>query len=187
MSENHKFSYKKIITLIVKMLFAVIFVFVLILFVQMSKHPNQPPHIFGYQGLTVLSNSMNPTFATGDLVIVKTMGASDVQKNDIITFKANDTPYITHRVVDTIKEKGETSFVTKGDNNNVIDEEIVHADHLVGKVLFHIPKLGYIANFVISKTGFVLLIIIPLIGYVSLELYERIGKHDNKNEGKKIV
>src|SRR5699024_560536 len=171
-----------IITLIFKMLFVVIFVLVLMLLVQMCKHPNQPPHILCYQGLTVLSNSMNPTFATGDLVIVDTMSASDIHKDDIITFKVNDTSYITHRVVDTIKEKGETGFITKGDNNNVIDEEIVHANHLVGKVLFHIPKLGYIANFVISKTGFVLLIIIPLIGYVSLEFYERIRNNDDNEK-----
>src|SRR5690625_5649807 len=117
------------------MLFAVIFVLVLMLLVQMSKHPNQPPHILGYQGLTVLSNSMNPTFATGDLVIVETMSASDIHKDNIITFKVKDTSYITHRVVDTIKEKGETGFITKGDNNNVNEEEIDLTKHLDRKVV----------------------------------------------------
>ncbi|WP_060678295.1 signal peptidase I [Virgibacillus halodenitrificans] len=180
MGEKQRRFITKVISACIKWLSVAMFILVLIIFIQMARHPDQPPQILGLQGLTVLSNSMNPTFQTGDLVIVKAMDALDVNKNDIITFKENDGPYITHRVIDIVDEKGAIGFITKGDNNNVADQEIVHAHHLLGQVAFHIPYLGYIANFIGSKAGFILLILLPLVGYIALELNDKIGKNNNK-------
>lgn len=186
MVEN-RLSLKKVMALSIKLLFFTMLLIIMILFYQMNKHPDQPPSIFGFQGLTVLSNSMNPTFQTGDLVVVKSLAASEVQRDDIITYKATDTPYITHRVQDVVNEKEQPMFVTKGDNNNVADKEAVTSEHLVGKVLFHIPYVGYIANFIGSKNGFFLLVLLPLIGYISLEFYDRVNKRDDKKEKNIII
>lgn len=175
-------SIKKIITSSIKLLFTVIFVVVLILFIQMNQSPNHPPNIFGYQGLTVLSNSMNPVFQTGDLVVTKKVDARHVEKGDIITFTTEPSTFVTHRVENVLKENGEKTFITKGDNNNTVDEETVHSNNLVGKVIFHIPYMGYLASFISSKTGFLLLILLPLVGYGGLEIYDRIGKKETKKQ-----
>ncbi|MDN8988772.1 signal peptidase I, partial [Staphylococcus aureus] len=63
---------------------------------------------------------MEPEINTGDLAIVKSIDADDVKFGDIITFKY-EGKVVTHRVV----EKNEEGFITKGDNNNSNDTEIV--------------------------------------------------------------
>jgi len=47
---------------------------------------------------------------------------------------------IIHRVVE-VREEG---FVTKGDANRHPDPEVVHPDQIRGKVIFTIPKIGWI-------------------------------------------
>src|SRR5699024_10240028 len=176
---------KKVILLTIKRMFTTIFIVEMILLLQMIQHPNQPPSILGYQGLTVLSNSMNPIYETGDLVLSKTEDPLHVEKGDIITFTPYPSTYVTHRVEDVLDVNGERTFITKGDNKNVADEEPVQAENLVGKVLFHIPYAGYIASFVGSKFGSFLLILLPLVGYIGLYAYDRIGNIKLTKEIKK--
>ena len=62
------------------------------------------PKILGWQGVIVLSGSMEPELPTGGLAFVKPMAASEIQVNDILTHRPNpnsDT-LITHRVVERI-------------------------------------------------------------------------------------
>lgn len=168
-------TFRKTVTLFVRLLCIVLLLFVFFLVFQMVKHPEEPPSILGYQPFTVLSNSMQPSFETGDMVIVKSVNPSEIKVSDVITFQG-ENKYITHRVVDVIAENGSTRFVTKGDNNNVNDEKLVTSSSLVGKQIFLIANAGFIANFVSGPIGFVLIIILPLAGYIGLELYERIKK-----------
>src|SRR5699024_8739712 len=134
--------------------------------------PGQSPSILGYKPLTVLSNSMDPAFETGDLIFVKKTDASAIEVGDVITFQAKGEPLITHRVEEIIDDQNGISFITKGDNNNVADDMPVTADMLQGKQVFHIPNLGFIAKFASGSKGVIFLIIIPLIGYVALEIWE---------------
>lgn len=115
---------------------------------------------------------MNPSFETGDMVIVKSADASDINVNDVITFREGTNRYITHRVVEIV----DNGFVTKGDNNNVADEKVVSPGALVGKQVFTFENAGFIAKFASGPIGFMLLIIIPLTGYLCIVLYERIRK-----------
>ena len=85
----------------------------------------------GFRTYSILSGSMEPEINTGDLAIVKSVDAEDVKVGDIITFKY-EGKVVTHRVV----EKNEEGFITKGDNNNTNDTEIVRGEDLIGKVYF---------------------------------------------------
>ncbi|MBN6205391.1 signal peptidase I [Ralstonia pickettii] len=147
-----------------------------LLAIQKVKYPNHPPSIFGYQPLTVLSNSMQPSFNAGDLLFVKKSQASEIRANDIITFHADKVGLVTHRVVDVVEQQGDIGFVTQGDNNNIEDEEIVTAAMLVGKQVGLIPKIGWISHLFSGKSGFIWLVLLPLAGYLYLEIYERIKK-----------
>lgn len=167
---------QKILGMIATTCMVGIFLLVLLVFVQVIKNPGQSPSILGYKPLTVLSNSMDPAFETGDLIFVKKTDASAIEVGDVITFQAKGEPLITHRVEEIIDDQNGISFITKGDNNNVADDMPVTADMLQGKQVFHIPNLGFIAKFASGSKGVIFLIIIPLIGYVALEIWERTKK-----------
>jgi signal peptidase I len=139
---------------------------------QASKNPDEIPSFFGYKPFTVLSNSMQPAFSAGDMLFVNEKPTSKIAVNDVITFKESNRKLITHRVVDKTKQ----GFMTKGDNNNIKDEEIVAPENVVGTLAFTIPKAGYVSKFVSSPWGITLLILIPLLGYLLLEIYDLISK-----------
>lgn len=106
------------------------------------------PRIMGGTSLTVLTGSMVPTFSPGDMIAVKAATANEIQVGDIVTFQpeSGDPLLITHRVIG--KQLGGTSsgtlFTTQGDANGAADEPIVAAQ-IKGKVMYHVPYIGYAA------------------------------------------
>ena len=77
---------------------------------------------------------MEPTIKVKDIVVEKI--TKDVSIDNIITYKYHDD-YVTHRVI----KRGGNFVVTKGDNNNDIDEPVL-IDNVVGKVVFIIPNVA---------------------------------------------
>ena len=173
-------TFMKGLALVFRLFIAVIIVLILMVAYQSIKDSSKPPSIFGYQPLTVLSNSMNPAFETGDMLFVKKVDPTEVKTDDVITFREPSGKLITHRVMEIIDTGGEVGFVTKGDNNNVKDGEVVKGKSLFGKQVLNIPNAGYIADFLRSPLGLILLIFIPLVSYVCIEIYER-KKGSNKS------
>lgn len=114
----------------------------------------------------VRSGSMAPALPTGSLVVV---GQKDsYNTNDIITYlteadanarNANRT--VTHRIVDVKDGEIGRSYITKGDVNDVADREAVPASQVLGRVLWHIPYIGYPVSYAKTQMGFVGLIVIP--------------------------
>lgn len=155
-----KFNISKIITAIV------ICIFVIISINFLTAKSETIFKLVGYRSYTVLSGSMKPEFNPGDIVIVKHKNKSDIQVNDIATFKDNEGNIITHRIVEQLDGDG---YITKGDNNNVRDAEVVKEENIIGKVKFIIPKVGYIFNFLsnpkIIPIELILLAIFILIFY----------------------
>lgn len=90
---------------------------------------------FTYQPIAILSNSMNPTFKRGDVVIYKTK--ENIVPGDIIVFQYQNQ-IIIHRVV-SINEY----YITKGDANNSVDYIKVQKEDIKGVYQFHIKYLGY--------------------------------------------
>lgn len=99
--------------------------------------------VFKYQPITIISNSMVPTFSRGDIVIVeKNMDITKLKEGDIIAFGYNNR-IITHRIVKIHMNGNKHYFKTKGDNNISVDSYIVSEDNIFGKIIFSIPYLGY--------------------------------------------
>jgi len=116
----------------------------------------------------VLSGSMEPALPLGGVVFIKPVEPADIGPGSIIAYRSGE-PLITHRVVDVIDES-ELSFITKGDANQSPDLSPVPAASVVGKVVFDVPYLGYLAAFVKTPLGFLLAIILPGLAIIGLEL-----------------
>ena len=149
---SHKIKKKKRTKKIVKF---VILISLMILFViNLLLSIEEKNHIFGIYMFHIVSESMEPTFYKNDLAIVKSCNTEELKVGDIITFKQEDR-VISHRISEIVKEKGEEQFVTKGDNNEVADIEPVDAQNIYGKVVFVIPKIGKIVNYIQNVRGFI--------------------------------
>lgn len=107
--------------------------------------------MFGIQVYSVISGSMEPEYPVGSLIYVKEVDPSQVKVGDVITFVLpNDTP-ATHRVVRI--DRANDHFYTKGDANESEDAAPVAFKNLVGKPVFTIPLLGYIAYAIQNPPG----------------------------------
>lgn len=91
--------------------------------------------IFNYKSIAILSNSMNPTFTRGDVVIYK--DTKNIVPGDIIVFQYG-RQIIVHRVI-SINEY----YVTKGDANNTVDYIKLKKEDIKGVYQFHIKYFGY--------------------------------------------
>ncbi|MBQ7411152.1 MAG: signal peptidase I [Clostridia bacterium] len=111
---------------------------------------------YGISILTVGSGSMLPELSVGDVIIIK--ACDDYKINDIITYNVNNEYLVTHRII----EKDGNTFVTKGDNNNIQDREIVLKENIEGKVIYNSQILKFIYEYwliLIIAILFILIII----------------------------
>ena len=106
---------------------------------------NAVPMPFGVGVAVALTNSMEPEFSGGDLLIVTESESYEV--GDVVVFQTKQVA-ISHRIVAINGD----DVITKGDSNNLEDDPI-RMEHIKGKVLFSIPLLGYVVNVIKSPIG----------------------------------
>jgi signal peptidase len=128
------------------------------------------PH-FGWRVDKVLSGSMEPALKVGGAAITQPAEPEKIGEGDIITYRSPTQPdlIVCHRVVEVI-EVGTPAFKTQGDANEEADPYVVPAQSLEGKVVFHIPLLGYFAGFARTQMGFVVLLLIPGLVLIAGEI-----------------
>ncbi|MDQ0207753.1 signal peptidase I [Alkalicoccobacillus murimartini] len=173
---------KRTLSFVIKSFIGLLCLGVAFLFIQNQQQSEQTPNLFGYSALTILSNSMQPEFSEGDVIVIKQSQADELVANDIITFGTKEGHRVTHRITDSTEQDGNFFFTTKGDNNNVADAEPVFEGQVIGKVLFSIPMLGLVSRFVSEPIGFMVLIVLPLVAYVGITVYERLARPTKKEE-----
>lgn len=112
--------------------------------------------LIGLYPYTVLSGSMEPTYHVGSIIYVKKVDPLTLTVGDPITFMLNDT-IVTHRIIEVIEDENDPTsvrFRTKGDNNDVADGgDGVHCNNVIGKPLFSIPYMGYLAVYLQNSSG----------------------------------
>jgi signal peptidase I len=92
--------------------------------------------------LIVSGNSMDDTYASGDLVIVRESGAYGV--GDVIGYQVPEGEpgaghLVIHRIVGGDPEQG---FVTQGDNNDQPDLWRPRPQDVLGRSFLHLPGTG---------------------------------------------
>lgn len=168
-------------TLFVILLFIMIFLLAYVVRVKILANNNDLGEV-KLNFYTILSPSMYPTIKPGDIIV--TYKEDAYYKGDIITFVSSSNvssgKTITHRIYsEPIEMNGKMQYTTKGDNNPSPDSAPANEDNVLGKVLFKIPKAGYIQQFLLSKIGWVTVILLPCIGvviYDILKIFKIAGK-----------
>ena len=120
------------------------------------------PRGYGYDIRIVEGGSMEPTIPRGAVVL--TRAESSYEIGDVVTYqRRTDERATTHRLVETVTVEDESAFLTQGDANNVVDNDPVLEVEIAGRVLFHIPYVGYLFSFFRTPFGFLVLVLIPAV------------------------
>lgn len=148
------------------------FVFVLVVAAAAALTMTILPIPGGVELRVVQSGSMEPAITTGSVVLLRPTEA--YQKRDIITYyvNGNDGTPVTHRVVANRIQGGEPYYTTQGDANDTKDSNEVSHSNVIGKVIFTVPVLGYLFDFVQQPIGFALIVGLPAL----LVIFDHINK-----------
>ena len=147
--------------------------------------------LFGVQVYSVISGSMEPEYPVGSLIYVKEVKPSEVQVGDVITFVLSNKTPATHRVIGI--DKDNQLFNTQGDANYQINDETgekvymedppVQFNNLIGKPVFKIPVLGYIAYYIQHPPGMYIAIAAGAILLILVFLPDLFKKEKKETKG----
>lgn len=184
--KNTSKTFKRVLHIVV-----IIFIYnaVLLFFSSMNKMQNFS--FMGFKAYIITTDSMEPSIKHGDAILTKKPKVKDLKEGDIITFDRNNES-ITHRIIRVEREENSLLYVTKGDNNNVEDKQMVNFDDVEGKKIITFPKLGYIIE---AAENQMVILIITLVVLIFLLVriqaeerkYNRREKKKNETKEKNII
>ena len=177
----------KTLTTIVKTCFAIVIV-AFIMAVCIQRFSNNKLSFMNYRIFTVVTGSMVPKYAVGDVLISKETDPYKIKKGDTISYLGNSGSFngkiVTHEVINIEKDKDNNLlFHTKG-LANLIEDPIVTSNQIYGVVIHKVLILSWIYKMVSTKVGMLFLIIIPLIFIISSEIISSLI--DKEEERRKI-
>ena len=102
-------------------------------------------YAFGIMPLVFRSGSMSPAIHTGDLAVARTVDASSLRNGDIVSVVNADGIRVTHRLKNVAKQGDARQLTLQGDANRSPDTEVYTVTR-AERVLFDIPKAGYVVD-----------------------------------------
>ncbi len=95
-----------------------------------ERRTGKPAFFMGYKPVMILSESMEPTYPQGSIVLVRKQKRS-AETGDVVMFSPGDEGgYVIHRIVG----ESEDGFITRGDHNNTEDRGTIEAEQIYGTV-----------------------------------------------------
>ncbi len=200
--KSEKSTAKKVLSAIGNVLIWVFIIFsviVTVLAFAAQSSRDGIPSIGGRTILTVRTDSMKPTFNSGDIIIgrkVSLKEAQNLQVGDVITYIADldgdgSVELNSHRIVEVVPatETSVVKYYTRGDNNPSRDNDPIRADDV--RCVYEgtrLPGVGKVLDFLQTPTGFFVVIVVPLIIFFIVELVIFIRKFmEVKNADKKNI
>jgi signal peptidase len=133
------------------------------------------PRVSGGAALTVLSGSMEPGLAPGDVAVTRGIdpGAvcAEVGVGTVVTYlpRPDDPALITHRVIGktigTFDDGTACRLITQGDANTAVDDP-VSPEQVRGVLLYGVPRLGWVRPWVAEHPAVVVaLVALAVVGY----------------------
>ena len=146
-------------------IFLVIILYNIVLLYMSYIDKFDTPSFYIYKAYVITTNSMEPELKKDDVVVIKKAKADNLKQGDIVNFKKNGET-ITHRIVQIDDIEDGKLYITKGDNNNVQDEQGLRFDQIEGKLVIKIPQLGkMVASF---KNGIIIVLVLLISAIIYL-------------------
>lgn len=154
------------------LIFAIIILLFAINMAIQSKNTNEDIFVLGFKPYIIQTGSMEPELKVNALIVIKKVTYEEIEVGDIISFKPNGSNInVCHRVI----EQTDQGYITKGDNNNNPDLELVTKDNFSGKLVFKTNITSAIYDKLQSPKGIIQIIVLPLIVilllYISYKLF----------------
>ncbi|MEI6578528.1 MAG: signal peptidase I, partial [Eubacteriales bacterium] len=100
---------KKIGNILLDILIVIVVLLALAMSVMViSSKASGVPNVLGYSPVTVLTDSMEPTFKVGDLILIKQADIQNLKVGDVITYKEviNNVEILnTHRIMEVVVDE----------------------------------------------------------------------------------
>lgn len=166
---------------------ALLLVYIADIKIRAAKGDNTPPK---YNAYVVLTGSMMPEIMPNDVVITKKKPAEELEVGDIITFVTSDPRLsniiVTHRIKNKYYDNttNKYTYQTQGDYNNTPDFVLAEDENIIGKVIFKIPKIGYIQTLLATKGGLIIVVLVPCLAILSYDIV-KLGRNIKKKNTKK--
>lgn len=145
-----------------------------------SADSNVQRTLLGYSAKIVLTGSMRSVMPEDTLILIKSIEPSAITAGDDITFFQQNGDVVTHRVIEVIEQYGDTGkrgFKTKGTDNPNPDKEIVGADNVIGKVIFHSYAIGAVITWIRNHIFYVVFMLAAAVCFfAALKVAKRYGK-----------
>jgi signal peptidase len=114
---------------------------------------------------------MQPLLGVGDVVVTRPVAAYEVRVGDVITFADSQREaLVTHRVRSMHIAGSRVSIVTRGDANDASERWTVDANGRVGRVVYHLPLVGYALAWTHGRDARLLLVVFPALLLAAIEL-----------------
>ena len=161
-SSKNLYRLGKILSTIICIIILFLIIFNVTLIIESYINPNELPSFLGIKSFIIVSESMEPTIMTDDVIFIVDTSKENLKVGDVISFKTGD--YInTHRIVRIEERNGEDVYITKGDNNKLDDRTPVKFQDIEGKYLFRLPRFGKVMKILKSKVTLLVLLIFLVI------------------------
>jgi len=169
----------KLLTVLVCIILIPILLVNISIIIQANTNEDEVPSVLGYKPFIVLSGSMESEIFKGDLVIVEVTNPNDLKVDDIIAFRDEQDTVTTHRIIEKVTNDGIPYFVTKGDNNDSQDQNLVAYEDVEGIYKFRIPKVGNIFMS-LSEPTTIIIIVLGITVIFGLGFYTSMKKENAK-------
>ena len=179
----------KVVFGIIKALILVVLI-AFILVVCLQRFSNNKVSFFDYRIFAVVTDSMEPKYNVGDVLLSKDVEPEEVKVGDAISYLGTKYNFkgkiITHPVVSIEKdENGKLLYHTKG-INNLVEDPVVHEDQLFGIIVHKFWLLTFIYNCVSKPWGVYVFIIVPIFFIIGSELiYSLLERDEKRRKAKK--
>jgi signal peptidase len=131
------------------------------------------PAAAGWHVATVLTGSMRPAIAPGDVVVAQPIDIAEARPGDVLVFRdpTRNGALLTHRVRSIRVTGRQVDVETRGDANTTSERWQLRAGGRVARVRYIVPKVGYAAHPARSRPAQLLLVVAPALALGGLVLW----------------
>lgn len=138
---------------------------------QQSKTGN---NFLGFSYYNILTGSMRSVYPPGTFVLVRSVDANTLDVGDDIAFFKDQETVVTHRIIEAENNyngSGQRAFRTQGTDNPSPDSYITYQGNVIGKVVWSMPVLGFVFDYIANN---VILIAVAIICLFALSFCLRV-------------